>query len=77
MYERFSDKARKVIELSEQNAKRLNHEYVGTEHLLLGLIREEEGLAGQVLRVQGLTLEAVRDEIRSVLKPSKPPENEG
>jgi excisionase family DNA binding protein len=55
------------IELAVQEARLLNHHYIGTEHLLLGLIREEEGLAGQVLRKSGVTLEETRNLIKQIL----------
>src|SRR6202158_3037440 len=60
-------KAKKVIEYSIEEARGLNHNYVGTEHLLLGLIREEEGAAAQVLMSLGLKLEDVRAEVLSLL----------
>ncbi len=62
MYERFTDRARKVMQLANQEAQRLNHEYIGTSHVLLGLIKEESGLAGTVLRSLGGTLERARRE---------------
>src|SRR6478736_4980592 len=67
MYERFTDRARKVMQLANQEAQRLNHEYVGTEHLLLGLLREQEGVAAQVLMNLGLKLEDVREEVLNLL----------
>src|SRR5206468_3379756 len=67
MYERFTDRARKVMQLANQEAQRLNHEYVGTEHLLLGLLREQEGVAAQVLMNLGLRLEDVREEVLNLL----------
>ena len=51
MYERFTDRARKVMQLANQEAQRFNHEYVGTEHVLLGLIKEGSGVAANVLRI--------------------------
>lgn len=50
MYERFTDRTRKVMQLANQEAQRLNHEYIGTEHLLLGLVKEGQGVAGIILR---------------------------
>ena len=50
MYERFTDRARKVMQLANQEAQRFNHEYIGTEHVLLGLVQEGSGVAAQVLR---------------------------
>src|SRR5947209_6505490 len=67
MYERFTDRARKVMQLANQEAQRLNHEYIGTEHLLLGLLREQEGVAAQVLMNLGLKLEDVREEVLNLL----------
>jgi ATP-dependent Clp protease ATP-binding subunit ClpC len=60
-------RAKLVIELAIEEARNLRHNYVGTEHLLLGLIREEEGVAAQVLMNLGLKLEDVRNEIRKLL----------
>jgi ATP-dependent Clp protease ATP-binding subunit ClpC len=60
-------RTKRVIELSMEEARNLRHNYVGTEHLLLGLIREEEGVATQVLMNLGLQLEDVRNEIRKLL----------
>src|SRR6476661_5692249 len=67
MYERFTDRARKVMQLANQEAQRFNHEYVGTEHLLLGLLREQEGVAAQVLMNLNLKLEEVREEVLNLL----------
>ncbi len=75
MYERFTDRARKVMHLANEEAQRFDHEYIGMEHVLLGLIRDDEGVAGRVLVDRGLTLEAVRTKVRRVLERSKPPEN--
>jgi len=49
MYERFTDRARKVMQLASQEAQRFNHEYIGTEHILLGLLKEGSGVAANVL----------------------------
>ena len=77
-------RAKKVIEFAIDEARRLNHNYVGTEHVLLGLLREEEGAAAQVLTNLGLTLDAVRNQIVELLgqqptmaavKPQSPPES--
>src|ERR687894_586693 len=67
MYERFTDRARKVMQLANQEAQRFNHNYVGTEHLLLGLLREQEGVAAQVLMNLNLKLEEVREEVLNLL----------
>ncbi len=63
----FTPRAKKVIELSFEEARALGHNYVGTEHLLLGLLRESEGVAAQVLVAQGLKLEDVREEVLRLL----------
>ena len=60
-------RAKKVLEYAIEEAKALNHNYVGTEHLLLGLLREQEGVAAQVLMNMGLKLEKVRDEVLNLL----------
>lgn len=69
MLDKFTARARKAILLAREEASRLNHEYVGTEHVLLGLIREGEGVAATVLRKLGLTLESVRKEVERVIPP--------
>src|SRR5205809_1704177 len=72
-------RAKKVIEYSIEEARNLNHNYVGTEHLLLGLLREQEGVAAQVLMNLGLKLEDVREEVLNLLghNPSEPSEGGG
>ena len=60
MFERFTEQARQVVFLSQEEARILKHHYIGTEHILLGLMREEEGIAARVLKVLGLTVERVR-----------------
>ena len=60
-------RAKKVIEYSMEEARNLNHNYVGTEHILLGLLREQEGVAAQVLMNLGLKLEEVREEVLNLL----------
>src|SRR5947209_1016314 len=70
-------RAKKVIEYSIEEARNLNHNYVGTEHLLLGLLREQEGVAAQVLMNLGLKLEDVREEVLNLLGHNMPNENEG
>ncbi|HEV2949325.1 MAG TPA: Clp protease N-terminal domain-containing protein [Gemmataceae bacterium] len=67
MYLPFTDRARKVMQLANQEAQRLNHEYIGTEHILLGLIKEEGGLAAMVLKRLGIDLAKVRLEIERVV----------
>lgn len=66
-FERFSDEAKKVLTLAQDEAERSHHSYIGTEHLLLGLIRQDEGLAAKVLASLGVEIEKVRSTIESVL----------
>ncbi|MFH1854439.1 MAG: ATP-dependent Clp protease ATP-binding subunit [Candidatus Omnitrophota bacterium] len=69
MFNRFTERARKVILLAKEEAKRFNHDYIGTEHILLGLIREGEGVAAVVLQKIGLSLQQIRLEIEKIVKP--------
>jgi len=66
-FERFTERAKKVLTLAQNEAERSGHSYIGTEHLLLGLLRENEGLAGKVLANLGVQIGNVRDAIESVL----------
>ena len=68
-YERFTERARKVIQLANQEASRFNHEYVGTEHILLGLIKESNGVAANVLKSMGVELRKIRLEIEKLVRP--------
>jgi hypothetical protein len=67
MFERFSEKARKVTVLAQEEARQLNHNYIGTEHLLLGLVREGEGVASQALTTLGISAPAVRSVVESLI----------
>ncbi len=67
MFERFTDRARGVLTLAQEEARLLNHSFIGTEHLLLGLIREEGGLAGVALGRCGITLEAARYQVEKTI----------
>lgn len=67
MFERFSDKARKVVVLAQEEANVLRHTYIGTEHLLLGLLKEGDGVACKALKQLNLTLEDVRDQILEII----------
>ena len=67
MYDRFSRESMEIIAVSQEEAEEWRHSYVGTEHLLLGLIRENEGVAAQVLMNLGLKLEEVREEVLELL----------
>jgi ATP-dependent Clp protease ATP-binding subunit ClpC len=66
MFERFTDRARRVMLLAEEEARRLNHDYIGTEHILLGLIREGEGVAAKTLGSLGISLQAVRGQVEEI-----------
>lgn len=68
MNERFTDRARKVIQLACQEAKRFNHEYVGTEHILLGLVKEGSGVAANVLRSLNIDLIKFRREVEKIIQ---------
>src|SRR5215218_8419527 len=70
-------RSKKVIEYAMEEARNLNHNYVGTEHLLLGLLREQEGVAAQVLMNLGLKLEDVREEVLNLLGHNMPERTEG
>ena len=63
MFERFTDRARRVIVLAQEEARTLQHNYIGTEHLLLGLIREGEGVAAKALASKGVTLDDTRKQV--------------
>jgi len=63
MFERFTDRARRVMLLAEEEARRLNHDHVGTEHILLGLVLEGEGVAARALESLGISLQAVREQV--------------
>jgi len=67
MFERFTDRARRVVVLAQEEARLLQHDYIGTEHILLGLLHEGEGVAGRVLGEMGISLDAVRDKITSIV----------
>ncbi|MFO7246679.1 MAG: Clp protease N-terminal domain-containing protein, partial [Bacillota bacterium] len=67
MFGRYSERAQRVIVLAQEEARRLNYNYVGTEHLLLGLIREGTGIAAKALQSLGINLEQVRAEIEKVI----------
>ena len=67
MFERFTERARQVVVLAQDEARGLEHNYIGTEHILLGLLREEEGLAARVLESLEITLEEVRAQVARVV----------
>src|SRR6266487_936341 len=68
MYERFTDRARKVMQLANQEAQRFNHEYIGTEHILLGLVKEGSGVAANVLKNLDIDLRKIRLEIEKIVQ---------
>jgi ATP-dependent Clp protease ATP-binding subunit ClpC len=70
VFERFTDGARRVLVLAQEEARLLNHNFIGTEHVLLGLVRDEEGIAGQALRSLGVSLVAVREQVEETIGPS-------
>jgi ATP-dependent Clp protease ATP-binding subunit ClpC len=67
MFERFTDRARRVVVLAQEEAKLLKHNYIGTEHILLGLIHEGEGVAAKALEGMGISLEQVRDQVTEII----------
>ncbi|WP_460817110.1 ATP-dependent Clp protease ATP-binding subunit [Microbacterium petrolearium] len=67
MFERFTDRARRVVVLAQEEAKMLNHNYIGTEHILLGLIHEGEGVAAKALESLGVSLDAVRERVQDII----------
>lgn len=69
MFERFTDRARKVLALANQEAQRLNHEYIGTEHILLGLVKEGSGVAASVLKNLDVDIKKVRVELEKRIRP--------
>ena len=87
MFERFTDRARRVLVLAQEEARLLNHSFIGTEHILLGLIHEGEAWAAKALESLGISLEAVREKVEETigmagaspdwLAPVHPPGEEG
>src|SRR2546425_4075280 len=67
MFERFTDRARRVVVLAQEEARMLNHNYIGTEYILLGLIHEGEGVAAKALESLGISLEAVRQQVEEII----------
>src|ERR1700731_2558841 len=67
MFERFTDRARRVVVLAQDEARMLNHNYIGTEHILLGLIDEGEGVAAEALESLGISLDAVRQQVEEII----------
>ena len=73
MYERFTDRARKVMQLANQEAQRFNHEYIGTEHILLGLVKEGSGVAANVLKNLDIDLRKIRLEVEKIVQAGPDP----
>jgi ATP-dependent Clp protease ATP-binding subunit ClpC len=67
VFERFTDRARRTVVFAQEEARMLNHNYIGTEHILLGLLREEEGVAARALTSLGVSLEAVRHDVGEIV----------
>jgi ATP-dependent Clp protease ATP-binding subunit ClpC len=67
MFERFTDRARRVVVLAQEEARELGHTYIGTEHILLGLLREPESVAARALEALGIGLDAVRQQVREII----------
>jgi ATP-dependent Clp protease ATP-binding subunit ClpC len=76
MFERFTPRARRVVVLAQEEARLLNHGYIGTEHILLGLLAEREGVAARALAALNVTLEAAREQLREIIGPG-PEEPQG
>src|SRR6516162_6552920 len=72
MYERFTDRARKVMQFANLEAQRFSHEYIGTEHILLGLVREGSGVAANVLKNLDVNLNKIRLEVEKVIQSGPP-----
>ena len=77
MFERFTDRARRVVVLAQEEARLLNHNYIGTEHVLLGLLREAEGVAAQALLALDVSLEAVRARVEEIIGVGAGPSESG
>src|SRR5215207_5119197 len=73
MFERFTDRARRVVVLAQEEARHLDHNYIGTEHILLGLIHEGEGVAARALTALDISLEAVRSQVREIIGQGESP----
>jgi ATP-dependent Clp protease ATP-binding subunit ClpC len=70
MFERFTDRARRVLVLAQEEARLLNHNFIGTEHILLGLVREDDGVAAKALESLGIRLDAVRQKVVETIGPA-------
>ena len=77
MFERFTDRSRRVVVLAQEEARMLRHDYIGTEHILLALIREGGGVAAQALAALGITEEAARQQVEEIVAPGQPGPQQG
>ena len=71
MFERFTDRARRVVVRAQEEARTLNHDFIGTEHILLGLVGEGQGLAAKALESLGVSMEAVRQRVEDIVPPGQ------
>lgn len=71
MFERFTDRARRVVVLAQEESQRLSHNYIGSEHLLLGLLAEQEGVAARALESLNVTLTAAREQVEEIIGPGQ------
>ena len=71
MFERFTDRARRVVVLAQEESQRLSHNYIGSEHLLLGLLAEREGVAARALQSLNVTLTAAREQVEEIIGPGQ------
>ena len=76
MFERFTDQSRRAVVLAQEEARRLNHDHIGTEHVLAGLLREERGATARTLEASGITLDAVREQIETLTGRGQEPPRE-
>jgi ATP-dependent Clp protease ATP-binding subunit ClpC len=73
MFERFTDRARRVVVFAQDEARALNHDFIGTEHILLGLVQEGEGVGAKALESLGISLAAVRQRVEDAVPPGQNP----
>lgn len=69
MYDKFTDRARKIMQLANQEAQRFNHEFIGTEHIILGMVKEGTGVAAHVFKERGIDLRKIRLEVEKAIRP--------
>jgi ATP-dependent Clp protease ATP-binding subunit ClpC len=77
MFDRFTERGLRALALAQQEARRLSHDHTGTEHILLGLLRDRDGLAAETMRALGINLQAVREQVEDILGRGRgePPEH--